>query len=1199
MKIILSLIFLGVTAIAFSDSRTPKKFNMDQRAQFLTRNRAHLIEEIKNALRIVKSEDQTAELRLRLANLFLEEFKDQNSKGADAKSYLQKAHGILKDLAKSPSFPRRDEVLFQLAQSYLELSQPDRANDLFVQLVTQFQTSPFSEEAYLQLGEAAFDKGQFAKSIIYFEKLTSNPQSSLWQYAHYKSGWANYNLNQLSKTLFHFRAIVEQDSGASSQSSIALKKEAIQDLCLPLAESKQYDEGVQFYSEQGETFYRSGVECLASMAREKGDLKQALSLYGTLLRLDFQHQKNPSYHLSIVNIFRNRNQFAEAFAGLEEASSLYLGDSTWKEIFSSNPVYFKEVSDEIEGAVRGMGLECHSTAQKTKNLGLYEQARSFHELYLKYFPQSPNAPQIEFYLAEIYFKTKHFSQAAKAYAQVFQNNRASLNLRKESLEYAVLASSKEVNFESKISDFSENDEFFVKLSEQYAENFPKDSKTPQFLFKSNHIKYLRQQSKRAYLGFWHLVQHYPKSESAPRAALLLLDILKQKEDYKNLVAACKAIKRIPELKSQKFISEVGDILRKSELKQIALLEETGDFQMTGKAYLTYIQEYGSEDSSLHEKALYNATVCFLKSNDSTETLRTQELFLKLFPSSTFRKDMLLQVAKSYEAMAELGKAAHAFSTFQREYPGSPQSKEALRLAGLYFWGDGRPEIAETTMLKLMQTYPEFRNSAEKDLIDLYTSERWFEKQFDYLLKARTVKGISFAHYVELTLQLADLQEQHFQKPAFSLWNEAEGVIEKHREMIQSSSTGPDLIGRVLLRKTLRKEADFESIRLILPQAALEKSLAQKLRLLKELENDFSEIARLGGDYGLAAFFYTSQAYLNLFQEIDSAPIPAELSAEQSELYRQELSTKMTTPLREMASNYAKQCLEKSREMSVFSPWASKCGQITSQLNPDLYPQISTVSLPPYLLAMDKGNSHYFLSSPLFKEALKDGAFSGKESGVRLISLQSLGDYRQQPSEHNLDDESRETREQDISYFNSLRLKHPAEAISKLKHHLRTKNQDPVFHQLLAMAYLDNGDWVRAKITWLALIARGILDPGIYNNLGVLEAVRGNAKSAMGFFEEAKEKGSREALMNQGFIALIWGNGYLARSLFEKSLEESNHEIARMGLAIAKIQSNDLENGKAELDELQKQFPGHPLIYQQRLALTKEPQRNQSSLPELE
>jgi len=1260
MRIIHSFYFFLLAVAAFSETAPTKKIEIqkhsylsraraypeavvnEQRARFLAKNRAALIQEVKGALRYVKDPAQAEELQLRLANLYIEEFKYQNGKGTDAKAYLQKGQGILKDLArKTPPCLRKDEVLFQLAQGYLELGQNEQAEALFSELTREFKQSPYLDEAFLQLGDAAFEKGQFSQSLSYFEKITSHSNSPLWLYAHYKSGWATYNLNQLDLTLKHFKTVIEQEGIESApQHSLALKKEAIRDLCLPLAELKKYEEGVQFYEGQGDPFHRTGVECLASLAQERGDAVQAISLYRSLLNLDTQHRRNPSYSLSIVDIHRKQNKLVQAFSTLEESLSNYLGDSTWKEIFSSDPAFMEELKSQYESTTRQMGLESHSTAQKTKNPQLYQQARAFYDLYLKYFPHSTEAPNIYYYQAEIFYKEKNFSAATSAYTQVFNSLHASPKLKQEALDDALLAISQEVNIERKraglselsekthekraarqedtIQPFLEAEDTFLKLADKYVETFPKDSKTPQILFQANYLRYLHHQNKSAYTGFWQIVQNHPKHETARYASLLILDILNQKQDYTNMISACTKLRMIPELQSGKRQSEIGDILRKAELKQIASVEASGHFQEAGKLYLSYLEKYGSEDPVLAEKALYNASICFSKSSQSLDSLKIQEQFLKKYPSSTFRKDMLLQVAKSYEAMAEFGQAANYFSIFQKEYPSTPQSAEALRLSGLYFWGNGNPESAETSMLKLINSYPQLREAAEKDLLDLYSSEGWSDKQFDYLVKGRSLKGVSFSKYLDLTIQLAELQERKFNKPATALWAEAESLVEKYRSVIQSNPQGPELVGRILLRKVAKKEMEFSSIRLQLPQSVLERSLEHKLKLLKELERDFSEISTLGGDAGLASLHHISKDYLALSQDLDTAPIPNELSGEQIDIYRKEISNQMIGPFKEKALSFAKQCIEKGQELSLFSSWISQCRHIASQVNPEQFPKTAIFSLPPYYLALPSGSS-ILQSTPFFKEALKDRAFVENDVTARLVSLQPLSEYRKQKLMESTSSEQPQTQEEYLAFFNALRISRPSDAIHKIKQHLKTKSQDPSFHQLLALAYLDNGDIERAKITWLSLLARGFKDPGVYNNLAVVEALRGNVKSALNLFSDASEKGCHEAKINQGFIALTFGNGFLAKSLFEKTLDSSNDELARMGLAISKIQNDDIENGKDELEELQKQFPNNPLVYQQRLALsgkgTEKPEilhserevssktvktiYDQSSLPELE
>ena len=57
------------------------------------------------------------------------------------------------------------------------------------------------------------------------------------------------------------------------------------------------------------------------------------------------------------------------------------------------------------------------------------------------------------------------------------------------------------------------------------------------------------------------------------------------------------------------------------------------------------------------------------------------------------------------------------------------------------------------------------------------------------------------------------------------------------------------MGRVLLRNTQPKQSIFSRISLQVSQAQLEKNLTAKLRVMKELETDYGQIVKLGGDSG--------------------------------------------------------------------------------------------------------------------------------------------------------------------------------------------------------------------------------------------------------------------------------------------------------------------------------------------------------------
>jgi tetratricopeptide (TPR) repeat protein len=395
----------------------------EQKSALLAKKRKLLISELKTTLKRLKDQEQVQELQLRLANLYVEETKSSAEGEGEKRKTLEKASGILQDLAESNHSPKQlPEILFQLAQVQMELGRVEKALALFERLITKYPDSPYTEESKVQIGDYAFEQGDFKKALSFFLAISKNPASPLLPYSYYKIAWANYNVGKINDALETFRKIVEMESiGGSQAQYLTLKKEAIKDICLPFSDLKKYEEGVSFFKELGEDSHRSGMECLAGFALERGDYKFAIDLYTQLLSFDSIFKKNPDYSLALIDTYKKMGDRTKFYETLSFSLAAYLGGSTWSEIFSSDSVFFKETKLAFQELCQKEAQETHSTAQSTKNLPLYDYARKLYELNMEYFPLSPNSAKIEFYLAEILYKQGAFLGAGEHYRNVAKN----------------------------------------------------------------------------------------------------------------------------------------------------------------------------------------------------------------------------------------------------------------------------------------------------------------------------------------------------------------------------------------------------------------------------------------------------------------------------------------------------------------------------------------------------------------------------------------------------------------------------------------------------------------------------------------------------------------------------------------------------------------------------------------------------------
>lgn len=1232
-----------------------------EKMELLSTKRKNLIQDIKRFLREARSEDQKAELNLRLGGLYMEDYYsglakaqqvfevqaktyEQNKQGkrapkfdnSDALASLDKARAIYRDLIQRyPGHPRRDEMFYFLAVASLDRGKTNEGMEYFQRLVKETPDSKYGNDALVQLGDHFFDNSKFAQAEVYYERLIQKKYKPLLPYAVYKKGWCAYNQQKPAVALAHFKWAIQnesQEEGASSQ--VKVRSEALRDITLPFVDLRQVEESVAFFKAFGDPYYRNGIETMAQLYYEAGQYQSAIALYDLLLRNDPNFAKNPSYEIAIVDALKLKNEPSASIQRLFSRFPNYLENSNWYEINAANPQVIGDAVKAFEETARKYAFQYHAEGQKTKNEALYNVAKQLYAKYIEFFPRSPQAPQVRFYLAEILYKQAQFVPAAEQYWIVYKDGTAG-KLRPDAIRYALSALDKQLNMDRKkaglneISSkstsklkakeeaeleavpYSEVENRFIEISSEYLDKYPKAKDAPDVLYTQAYLHYTHHELVKAYKSFWTLVQAYPAHLTAYPSANLILDILNRKKDYPKLIAACQKFLQTKELNKPAFRTEVADVLRRAELKRIQLAEEKGEFKLAADGYIEYTKAYGQQDEALFEKALYNASVNYTKAELFLSAVETQEKFLRRFPKSALRENMVLGVAKTYETLANNEKAAIYFEMFGTQYPRNAQAKNALRIAGLYYWGSGNVRKAETTMVTYLRSYPN-EKVVERDLVDVYESSNQTDKLVNYYLNARAARGVSFADYLSYSLKIAEqVGKKNGGRLPAKVMEEAMRVAQKHGKDIVGSPKGVEAMSKLVFWYTNLREEQFARLKLALPQRQLEANLQRKLALLKELEKEYGRVVSLGsGEWGLGAIFKTASVYRQMAEEVLQAPVPAELSAEQVEQYRAEIAKQMVTPFNEKALAMAVQCLDKAQEFNLLSSWTSRCYSLASQLQPERYPMVRTFYLPSaHLALLSPGeNSKVAMGSmksyayPFFSAGFFGATADRTPASTQFLDLPSLYDgarnagggvgavpgmvtYRVLSDERKdiLKGAAEGEKPADVrkgtsfAFLHLMRLVAPQRALPLLMEAIQRDPTNPALHNLLGLTYLEMGNLPAAKVTWLSMVARGVKKAAVWNNLGVVAYLEGKETAAMDYFAEATEvEPSKEASTNLGFVSLKYRNGFEAKKHFEKAMAQDDEDVtAKAGLAVAQLQNREIDAAKDGLVEVAKKYKSDP------------------------
>lgn len=1238
------------SAVKFSQNHL-EEYNEEKQA-ILSKKRTLLINDIKKFLREAQSEDQKAELNLRLGALYVEEYhfllaKSQSPAkpgasqvdSSEAMGSLDKAIVIYKDLlSRFPNHPRKDEMLYFMALLNQDRGRIEESITHLQALTKGFPSSKYAAEGHLQIGDYYFDKSNFQEALKHYDLVIARKNPKTQPYAIYKKAWCAFNTHQIKLSLDLFKTVIELESSENQAQLMRLKNEALRDIALPFVELGQAEQAVRFYQDQEPSHSRAGLESLASLFLEKGNYQSAISLNEKLIELDPNGVKNPDREISLITALRLSGAQSPSVSRLFSRAPLYLSGSTWYELHSGSPEAVKSAAERFEETARKYALELHAEGQKTKNDKLYGEARTLYEKYLDLFGSSSYSPTIRFYLAEILYKQNSFLAAADQYYRVYKAPSAG-NLRLDSIRYALNALEKEMNLarkksglievtktsnqklkdlegEPKATPMNPVETKFLEVAEDYLSHFPKTADAADILYQTAYLKYSHYNFPDSYKIFWSIVNKHPGQNSAYSAAFLILDILNRRNEYPKLVQACEKLLGIRAFSKPTFKAEIANILRRSELKRIQALEEDGEFEKAASSYVEYTKTHGNQDEGLLEKALFNASVNYTKANDIPSALEVQERFLRRFPKSSLKETMILQVAKNHESLAHFEKAGIYFEQFAIEFPSNKQAATALRLAALYYWGSRNENKAEKLFKLHVEKYPAEAASVSADLLDLYESQGDLEKQVSYFEGIRKKRGSTYTDVLNATLKMAELRQRQTGELPVSLMEEALKIAQKHSKILMQSPNGAEQMAKTFFWFANQKEQLYYKIKLALPQRNLELSLKRKLALLKEIEKEFSFVAKLGGgDWGLGAIYKTAAAYRALAQDIAQAPVPSELTGEQLDQYRNEIKKQMVIPFSEKALGLVTQCLEKAEEFNLLSDWTPQCYSLGTELNEERYPGVKTFYLSPSRVALIENAASVKTqkgSLSKFEFPFESTALFGSHSNERNIAsvpgvsasfLESSGSYQTEktrtgPGLFNYSileaqrkelltgalEASRSDKKPTYSYLYYMRLNDPQKALSLISQSIKSDPNNPALHNLLGLCFLDLGQLTSAKITWLSLLARGIDRAEIHNNLGVLAVTQGNDKQALVHFKAATTKDdSLEALTNLGFMALKYRNGLEAKKHFQKALSVEEDDLSsNVGLGIAQIQNRDFDTAKGTLSDTSSKFGSDPFA---KLSLT--------------
>ncbi|VAW80599.1 TPR domain protein, putative component of TonB system [hydrothermal vent metagenome] len=375
-----------------------------------------------------ESDDNTfvPEAIRRLADLHLENEQDALLEGTLAPGDSKAAQLYAELLKRFPDHGRNDSALYQLARANEQTGEIEPSMAALTRYSDNYKGSGKYDEVQFRRGEYLFVRREYRQAEIAYQAVLDRGESSdFHQQALYKIGWARFKLNHYDDALNAYMQLLDETIGEHNTAELPdgisrSDKERINDTLRAVSLSFSYLGGTNeirnYYTEHGTRTYEPLIYAnLAALHLNKERYTDAAETYSLFANAHPNHPEAPLFQSSVIDVYKkagfSKRVLKEKQAYIEryEPAAAY-----WKQ---HDPAKSKGVLQQVQRHLRDVAQHYHALAQVEKKPKTYADAGHWYQLYLRAFPQSEQAPYMNFLYAELLTSAGQHGLAANQYEQ--------------------------------------------------------------------------------------------------------------------------------------------------------------------------------------------------------------------------------------------------------------------------------------------------------------------------------------------------------------------------------------------------------------------------------------------------------------------------------------------------------------------------------------------------------------------------------------------------------------------------------------------------------------------------------------------------------------------------------------------------------------------------------------------------------------
>jgi tetratricopeptide (TPR) repeat protein len=313
-------------------------------------------------------------------------------------------------------------VHYSLAWCYNDQGIFDSAIAHMQVIADKYPSSQYCPQAWMYLGEYMFDHSKLDMALKAYQSVLKYPESEWFDKALYKLAWTQYRLSNPEKAIGSFLALVDLGEGSGSGKTL-LEKESIDYIAISFSETdvsgeKGLQRAVNFVKRFGDKF--KGAEILHRLAvifKEQGRFNMAQRTYSILLHTYPENQNSPQIESELLAVAEKNSPAEVSNISKVEFFNKYNKKSDWARAQSDLNVKSKGDSLSCK-QLYDAAISYHQLALQKNDNAHYGLASETYQTFINNYPNSQQASECHYNLAEIMFSTGNYLAATEEYIAV-------------------------------------------------------------------------------------------------------------------------------------------------------------------------------------------------------------------------------------------------------------------------------------------------------------------------------------------------------------------------------------------------------------------------------------------------------------------------------------------------------------------------------------------------------------------------------------------------------------------------------------------------------------------------------------------------------------------------------------------------------------------------------------------------------------